>query len=147
MTDRFGLRNGDWIRDEVLLSLNTTNLGRLTNLMMMLDFNGLGIGAGEWGKSFDGPALKKVLGDLERELTSGPDGGFFMGAQPGRADIMLEFPMAMLSQRRWVDLKTEFPELNAWLERCYAREAWKRSLEKGNGYDLTTFPQLPHLYL
>lgn len=146
-TDRFGLRNGDWIRDEVLLSLNTTNLGRLTNLMLMLDFNGIGIGAGEWGKRFDGPALKKVLGDLERELRSGPDGGFFMGAQPGRADIMLEFPMAMLSQRRWVDLKSEFPELNAWLERCYAREAWKRSLEKGNGYDLTTFPQLPHLYL
>ena len=46
-----------------------------------------------------------------------------MGKNPGRADIMLEFPVAMLSQRRWVDLKGEFPLLNAWLEKYYSREA------------------------
>ncbi|ESZ91521.1 hypothetical protein SBOR_8092 [Sclerotinia borealis F-4128] len=143
--DKFGLRNGDWVRDEVLLSIILTDLGRATGMMLMLDFNAVANGVGLMGKRFDGPALRNVLGDLERELKEGPEGGFFMGKNLGRADIMLEFPMAMVKQRNWVDLEKEFPALNAWLEKCYERPAWKRCIEKGNGYDLTTFPQKEHL--
>jgi glutathione S-transferase len=89
--------------------------------------------------------MRKVLADLEKALKEGPPGGYFMGKEPGRADIMLEWPLASISQRKWVDIKSEFPALDAWLARCYKRDAWKRSLQKGNGYDLTIFPQLPHL--
>jgi hypothetical protein len=59
------------------------------------------------------------LRDLERELKEGPAGGLFMGKMPGRADIMLEFPMSMVKHRNWVDLKSDFPELGRWLERVY----------------------------
>lgn len=114
-------------------------------MMLMLDFNAISNGAGPMGKRFDGPALRQVLGDLERELKEGPPGGLLMGSHLGRADIMLEFPMAMVKQRKWVDLEREFPALDAWQKRYYERPAWKKSIEKGNGYDLTTFPQKEHL--
>ena len=29
---------------------------------------------------------------------------------------------------------SKYPNLKAWYERCKARDAWKRSIEKGNGY-------------
>ncbi len=51
------------------------------------------------GKRFDGPELRNILADLERELNEGPKGGWFMGKQPGRADIMFEFPMSMIKHR------------------------------------------------
>jgi glutathione S-transferase len=143
--DKFGLKNGDWIRDEVLMSMNLTNLTRATGMLLYLDFNTIKKGDGPGGKRFDGPELRSILGDLERELKDGPSGGFFMGKEPGRADIMLEFPMSMIKHRNWVDLKSVFPELDKWLERVYSREAWKRGLQKGNGYDLSVFPQKPHL--
>jgi glutathione S-transferase len=104
-------------------------------MMLYLDFNSIKKGDGPGGKRFDGPELRSILRDLERELKDGPSGGFFM----------LEFPMSMIKHRNWVDLKSEFPGLDKWLERVYSREAWKRGLQKGNGYDLSVFPQKPHL--
>ena len=133
------------MRDEQLLSFALSSVGRLTTTMLMLDFNALANGVGPMGKNFDGPALRKALGHLERELKEGPEGGYFMGQHPGRADILLEFPMAMISQRGWVDLKLEFPALAEWLERCYSRAAWKMAAKKGHGYDLTTFAKRTHL--
>lgn len=119
----------------MLTSVILTDLSKAMGVMLMLDskeiFNGE---SDEW----DGPNLRAVLGDLERELVNATAGGYFMGEQPGRADIMFEFPMAMIKQRGWVDLESDFPVLNQWLGRCYAREAWKRGLGKGNGYDLSS---------
>lgn len=117
--------------------------------MMMFDY-GVISPSNERGKALDGPALAKVLGDFERELKTGPKGGFFMGEKPGRADVMLEFPMSFAKHRNWADF-SKFPELSAWLERVYARDAWKRGLQKQNeegnfgtgkhGYDLSVFPK------
>jgi len=143
--DKFGLRNGGWIRDEMLCSVVATNLQRATFIYMMLDMGMLKNGEGARGKGFDGPALRVVLNELERELKEGPEGGFFMGKEPGRSDILLEYPMSSIKQRGTVDLKSEFPGLDKWLERVCARDAYKRGLEKGNGYDLTIFPRGPHL--
>ncbi|KAE9369085.1 hypothetical protein N431DRAFT_560024 [Stipitochalara longipes BDJ] len=140
--DKFGLRNGDWIHDEVLCSIISTNLNRGTGMILMMDF---GIIKNAGSNRFDGPELRSILAELERELKEGPTGGWFMGRHPGRADILLEFLLSMIMHRNWVDLKNEFPVLDAWLEGVYARDAWKRSLEKGIGYDLTVFPQRPHL--
>jgi len=55
---------------------------------------------------------------------------------------MLEWPLTMATQRGRVDLKAEFPALWEWLQRVYERPAFKRSLEKGNGYDCTIFPNI-----
>lgn len=64
-----------------------------------------------------------------------------MGDTPGRADILLEFPMSMIKQRDYVDLAKEFPGLSAWLERVENRPAWKAAMQKGNGYNLNSFPK------
>lgn len=111
----------------------------------MLDFGLIKNGEGPFGKRFDGPELRAQLVDLERELTEGPKGGFFMGEHPGRADIMLEYPVSTVKHRMWADLPKEFPKLDEWLQRCYDRPAFKRSLEKGNGYDLSVFPKTARL--
>jgi glutathione S-transferase len=86
-----------------------------------------------------GSGASATLRDLERELKEGPEGGWFMGKHPGRCDILVKFQLSVIKQRGWVDLEKEYPELDKWLKRVYEREAWKRRLEKGNGYDLTVF--------
>jgi glutathione S-transferase len=143
--DKFGLRNGDWIRDEVLTSMSLTNVNQATGFMLMLDFGAIRNGNGPFGKRFDGPELRAQLSALERELAEGPKGGFFMGEHPGRADILLEYPMTSIKHRMWVDLPKEFPKLDEWLQRCHDRPAFKRSLEKGNGYDMSVFPKTARL--
>ncbi|KAL5349392.1 hypothetical protein ACLOAV_005683 [Pseudogymnoascus australis] len=141
--DKFGLRNGDWIRDEVVTSMACTNLQRATGFMMMLDFGVIRNGEGPAGGLFDGPELRRQLGALERVLGEGPEGGFFMGERPGRADVILEFPMTNVRQRGYLDLAVEFPRLDEWLTRCWERPAFRRALEKGNGYDMSAFPKVP----
>ena len=140
-TDKFGLKNGDWIRDEVLSSMVMTNLNRSTGLMLMFDFGAIKPGAGPMGSRYDGPELRDQLADFERELAEGPKGGYFMGDHPGRADILLEWPITTIKHRSWVDLPKEFPKLDEWLKRVHDRPAFKRSLEKGNGYDANVFPK------
>jgi glutathione S-transferase len=76
-----------------------------------------------------------MLGYLDEELG---EQEYFMGKEPGRADFMISWPLDMISQNGWIDV-TRFPKVKAWHERCHARPAWKRGLEKGNGYVLTCF--------
>ena len=135
--DKFGLKDGDWIRDEVLTSL-TAVLGRSTSEILMVEF---GYIKGNKINPLDGMLLRKTLRHVERELEEGPSGGFFMGKSPGRADILLEFPLSMIQHRSYVNLATEFPALDKWLKLVYERPAFKTSLDKGNGYDLNTFPK------
>jgi len=137
--DKFGLRNGDWIRDEQLSSIALTDLHSAMVILFYLDFGPLKLGY-TTGNRFDGEELRNLLTVLDRELVEGPKGGFFLGEHPGRADILFEYPMTMVKHRKWVDLKKEFPRLDEWLERVYARPAFKRSLEKGNGYDFSKLP-------
>ncbi|TEY85092.1 hypothetical protein BOTCAL_0017g00040 [Botryotinia calthae] len=121
--DKFGLNSGDWVRDETLNCFNLTTFNGVVN----------------W---FDGPELREILTILDGELKNAPEGGYFMGKNPGRADIMMEFPMSFVKHRNWVDLEKEFPRLDEWLKRVYDRPAWKRGLQKGNGsYDLNVFPK------
>ncbi|TVY81311.1 hypothetical protein LSUE1_G003350, partial [Lachnellula suecica] len=141
--DKFGLRNGDWIRDEVICSMLSTNINRVSGIALFLDFGAIKLAEGPVGDRFKGKALWGPLGDLEKELKGAPKGGYFMGEHPGRADILVEWQLSFAKQRKWVDLESDFPLLHAWLERVYARDAWKRAMKKGNGYDLTIFPKIP----
>lgn len=113
----------------------------------MLDFQILRNGTGPGGKQWDGPNLRNFLGQLEKELKEGPPGGWLMGKEPGRADILLEFPMSSIKERNTVDLEKEFPALDEWLKRVYARPAFKKALGKAfNGvYDWSIFPKKEHL--
>jgi len=108
---------GDWVRDEVLVSICNTTLIRATMNFLMLDMQVIKNGDGVKGKRFDGPELRTTLGQLEMELKQGPKGGWFMGNGPGRANIMLEYPMSFIKQRNYVDLKKDFRALVEWLDR------------------------------
>jgi len=86
--------------------------------------------------------FKVLEGELSPASVEDGDGGnkaekeWFMGGDaPSRADFVLHFFVGLAVQPGYVDLD-RYPKLKAWMARCEAREAWKRALEKGNGYDL-----------
>jgi glutathione S-transferase len=99
--------------------------------MMIFDYGVIAPG-NDRGTALDGPALTRILSDLETQLKEGPNGGWFMGENPGRADIMMEHPVSFAKHRDWADFSKSL-ELSKWLERVYARDAWKRGLQKQNG--------------
>lgn len=85
---------------------------------------------------FTMPEFKKGLGWLETELG---EEEWFNGKNLGRADVMLSWPLDTIVHRDWLDVKGEFPRIGAWRERILQRPAWKRAIEKGNGYDLSSW--------
>ncbi|KAI9643284.1 hypothetical protein NHQ30_007901 [Ciborinia camelliae] len=136
--DKFGMHSGNWIRDEILNCYLTTFV-RSVWFILFIDFDIVRNGVANW---FDGPEMREIPTILDGELKNAPEGGYFIGSIPGKADIMMEFPMSFVKHRNWVDLENEFPRLDEWLKRVYDRPAWKRGLEKGNGsYDLSVFPK------
>ena len=60
-------------------------------------------------------------------------------SSPGRADFILTWPVDICTASGFIDLKM-YPNLDKWYARCHERPAWKRSLEKGNGYSLKYDP-------
>jgi glutathione S-transferase len=139
-SDRFGSKNGDWIRDEVICSMISTNASN--RFALFLDFGIIQTAPGPMAALVTGPRAFAAFTDLERELKEGPKGGYFMGEQPGRCDFLLEWQVAMATQRGWVELKKDYPGLSGWWERVQSRDAYKKALEKGNGYDLNIFPKI-----
>jgi len=60
---------------------------------MMLEMHVLGIA--KYGKGLEGASYRKVLRELEGFLKEGPQGGYLGGEHLSRADILLEFPLAV----------------------------------------------------
>lgn len=146
--DRFGLQNGDWIRDEVLSSIISTGLVRATSTILMLDFQILRNGVGPAGNMWDGPVLRDFLRQVEDAVKEKEgEGGWLMGKEPGRADILLEFPISSIKGRKTIDLEKDFPALDRWLKQVADRPAYKRALAKAfDGlYDWSVFPKKEHL--
>ncbi|KAI0853288.1 hypothetical protein F5Y00DRAFT_225920 [Daldinia vernicosa] len=92
--------------------------------------------------------LATVFGFLDAQLEEDKkdgdeDGGkttiaraFFMGTEgPTRADFALMWYVDWAFQSQWVDFE-KYPRVKEWHARCASRPAWKRALEKGNGYDV-----------
>lgn len=75
--------------------------------------------------------LEYISSQLERQ-------NYLMGSSPGRPDFLLTWVYDNLYQRGLV-VQGTYPTLEAWRKRCEERPAWKRSLEKGNGYDVSGF--------
>ncbi|KAH8656720.1 hypothetical protein BGZ60DRAFT_532301 [Tricladium varicosporioides] len=84
-------------------------------------------------KIFTKEEYKKFMSYLEEDLG---EKEWFNGERLGRCDVMLSWPLDMIAERGWVDFKRDFPKLGAWRKRIEDRDAWKRGLEKGNGYEL-----------
>jgi glutathione S-transferase len=136
----------DWIKDEILNSFAGASLGPLTSIELLFD---LAAKHTPWPlvyiarafrkgiqKNFTTAEFKKSMTFLEDELG---DNEWFNGKEFGRADVMLNFPIDYIYMRKWMDLEKDYPRIAAWRRRVWDRPAWKRGLEKGNGYDLTLF--------
>lgn len=58
------------------LSTIDTNLGKVTYMLLMLDFDAIGTA---WEKRLGTLDLRNMFTELEKELKDNPEGGFFMG--------------------------------------------------------------------
>ncbi|RAL62900.1 hypothetical protein DID88_004741 [Monilinia fructigena] len=81
--------------------------------------------------SFAGPEYATQFEYLEKQLTD----GWFNGKNLGRSDVMLSWPMDFLAAKEYVDFK-KYPKILQWRKKVEERDAWKRAIEKGNGYEL-----------
>lgn len=134
----------DWLRDEALVSFAGATLGPTSAIELLFD---LAAKHTPWPlvyitrkirssihDFYTGPEFKKSLEYLQTQLG---DEMWFNGAELGRSDVMLSWPLETIVQRKWVDLDKEFPKLSTWRKCILERPAWKRALEKGNGFDMS----------
>lgn len=138
-----GQRN-DALRDDQLSNLAAASIGPVMNLelIMRLMTNAspffvrplISLLTGQLLKMYTGPELKLYSRYLNDQLG---DQDYFLGANPGRVDFIMKWPMDMCIQNKFIDIKA-YPNLEKWYDRVNERPAWKRSLEKGNGYVFTT---------
>jgi glutathione S-transferase len=77
------------------------------------------------------PDLKRQLAFMESELAPRP---WFAGRAFTAADVMMSFPIEAAASRG--ALKSNFPNLNGFLERIHERPAYKRALDRGGPYAL-----------
>ncbi|EXJ90343.1 hypothetical protein A1O1_03442 [Capronia coronata CBS 617.96] len=132
----------DWIRDDELCNLASATISAPMTLELV--FNLLvqsspffirplvSVIHKQVYKAFTGPELDLYFQYLNDQLG---DQDYFMGTSPGRADFIISWPVDMCVQNQFVDLE-KYPKLAVWSRRCQDRPAWKRSMEKGNGYSL-----------
>ena len=137
-----GDAKNDSIRDEELSSLSGTSFN--SNVLIEMLFKAMATRSpffvrplitgihGMLSKAFLGPELKAQLTYLNDQLG---EQDYYMGHSPGRADFIISWTIDMASQQSIISLN-DYPRIKAWNDRCKARDAWKRGIEKGNGYDL-----------
>ncbi len=87
--------------------------------------------AGRAKKSFIEPQIKLHLDFMEEELGKS---AWFAGNDFTAADIQMSFPLEAAAARGGLDASR--PKLIGFLERIYARPAYRRALEKGGPYEL-----------
>ncbi|KAI0178739.1 hypothetical protein GGR52DRAFT_533248 [Hypoxylon sp. FL1284] len=89
----------------------------------------------KWG--FDKIFLDAEIDNCFKYLDAELEGReYFNGTKnPTRLDFVMQWYVDMAVQGTRLGL-SPYPRVKEWFERCIARDAWKRALEKGNGYDL-----------
>ncbi|KAK1750130.1 hypothetical protein QBC47DRAFT_394654 [Echria macrotheca] len=139
----FSSPENDPVREEMLLGIGGTDLASKLGSKLMLH------GVALLSPFFIRPLLNRVRKFLN-ELVLDPDIAacfdvleselgaqewFMGGTAPSRVDFVVHFFVGLAVQPGYVHLE-KYKGLKAWMERCEARPAWKRALERGNGYDL-----------
>ncbi|KAG8673061.1 hypothetical protein FPOAC1_006364 [Fusarium poae] len=131
------------VREDYLVSLATADLvarlgtkhlfmvlGAVTPFFISPVIKLLGYGL---NKAFLDEDVHNALHVVEMELEGRE---WIMGGNaPSRADMALKIALDMAVQPNLVEID-KWPKVKAWLDRCEARPAWKRSLDKGIGYQL-----------
>lgn len=145
-TGKFATR--DPLRDEELSSFAGSSLGPVGTVEMILHILAtvppwpiswfMGVMHAQVQKTFTTGEFTKAMRFLESELG---DQEWFNGKNMGRSDIIISWPLDCAAGMKWVDFEKDYPKLAAWRKRVQERDAWKRGLEKGNGYDLSRVGQ------
>ncbi|CEI62535.1 hypothetical protein FVEN_g5077 [Fusarium venenatum] len=131
------------VREDYLVSLATTDLvarlgtkhlfmvlGSVTPFFISPVIKLLGYGL---NKAFLDEDVHNALQVVEMELEGRE--WIMGGSAPSRADMALKIALDMAVQPNLVEID-KWPRVKAWLKRCEARPAWKRSIDKGIGYQL-----------
>lgn len=132
----------DAVWEEELLSFGGNSLSFTLMLKMLLKFMASGspffIKPMMWGfgamlnKGFLDKEAAAQLKYLDAQLA---DRDYFMKTEnPTRADFCMLWyaDLAIMADMN----SSTYSNIKAWHARCKARDAWKRALEKGNGYEL-----------
>ncbi|KIY00688.1 uncharacterized protein Z520_03353 [Fonsecaea multimorphosa CBS 102226] len=136
-------QKNDWIRDDELCSLAGASIGPpmileviMTVAVKLTPFFVrplISLVHKQLRGGYSGPELDAFFKYMDDQLG---DQDYFMGTTPGRADFILSFPVDMCTAAGFIDIK-KYPKVEKWHARCRERPAWKRALEKGNGYNLS----------
>ena len=135
----------DWIREDALCSFAASSLGGVCIVRLLPELVAQHSPFFmSWIFSLSNKVITKFYTSRETELFLKylqddmlKDSDYFMGGKPGGADFTLSWPMDMIVERGWIKLDDpKWKGLKAWYDRIKAREGWKLSLEKGNGYSL-----------
>lgn len=137
-------QHNDALRDDQLSNFAAASLGPLMNLELIMTvlthalpfFIRPLFSLAQKGlqKGYTTPEFRLYFQYLNDQLG---DQDYFLGANPGRADFIMKWPMDLCIENGFVDAKA-YPNVDKWLTRVNERPAWKRSLEKGNGYTFQT---------
>lgn len=133
----------DDIREEELMSFASSSFYPSLTIKMIFEFlqDGspffikplVGLMASALNKGF----LNKELSVMMKYLNEGLEGKeYFLATEnPTRVDFCIMWYMEMASFLGEGDFSS-YPNVKKWHDKCRSREAWKRALEKGNGYSL-----------
>lgn len=89
-----------------------------------------------------GPNFKTHFDFLESQLATAPNGGGFLcGKDLTAADILMSFPLQAGQKRLKMINATDYPKLNAYVNKLESMNGYKRSverIEKETGESYTT---------
>ena len=118
----------------------------MTPLLMKLVFNRVETGpmpffvrpiakkiAGTVKTSYIDPEITQQLNYMEKEIART---GWFAGKSFSAADIQMSFPLEAAASRGGLDVR--YPKLTDFLQRIHARPAYKRALDRGGSYELSS---------
>jgi len=102
-------------------------------LVSKLVFNLFGIEDNAAMKSFVAPQIELQFDYIESELHKST---WFAGQELTAADIQMSFPLELLASNA-KDVENR-PKIKEFVDRIYARPAYKRALERGGKYDFAS---------
>ena len=89
--------------------------------------------SGQVKSNYLGPNINAVFGHMEAELGRT---AWFAGDEFSAADVQMSFPIEAAAVR--VNIKANYPKLQAYLDTIHARPAYVAALKKGGPYSLLT---------
>ncbi|KAI1380484.1 hypothetical protein F4677DRAFT_407004 [Hypoxylon crocopeplum] len=133
----------DRTREEQLLSVGQTALNQFLSLKVTLGIfarvTPFFIRPIAWGfkYTFERAFIDAEIDNSFKFLDGELDGRLYFNGtgHPTRLDFVMHWYVDFGVQGCRLDLD-QYPRVKEWHERCISRDAWKRALQKGNGYDL-----------